>query len=67
MSLRRASTRGSYSLIEGVTGSHPSALRAGPGHDGEAWSSEVEPWVLELEVGKAKERFGVKRRPLIPL
>ena len=42
-------------------GSHPSIFRAESGHDGEAWSNEVEPWVLELEVGVAVEKFGVKK------
>ena len=42
-------------------GSHPSALWAGSRHDWEAWDNEVEPWTLELEVGRAEERFGIKR------
>ena len=48
-------------------GGHPSTLRVGSGHDGEAWSNEVEPWVLKLEVGRVEERFGVKGQPLVPL
>ena len=41
-------------------GSHTSALRAGFRHDWEAWYNEVEPWMLELEVGRAKEKVGAK-------
>jgi len=42
-------------------GSHPSALWVGPGHACEAWSNEGKPGMLELEVGKAGEKFGVTR------
>ena len=42
-------------------GSHPPTLRAGSGHDGEAWSNGVKPWVLGLEVGEVEERFGVNK------
>ena len=44
--------------------SHPSALRDGSGHDGKAESNVVEPWVLELGVGEAKEEFGIKKTAL---
>ena len=43
-------------------GSHPSALWAGSGHDWEARNNEVEPWVLELEVGEVEERVDVKEQ-----
>jgi len=45
-------------------GNHPSALRAGSGHNGESCSNEVEPWVLELKLGEAEEKFGVKKTAL---
>ena len=45
-------------------GSHPSALGARSEHDGKAESNGVEPWVLELGVGKAEEKFGVKKMAL---
>lgn len=50
-------------------GRHPPALRAGSGHDWEARSDWLEPWMLELEEGKVEERLGIEEigRILIPL
>ena len=43
-------------------GSHPPALRAGSGHDLDARSDYLEPWVLELKVGEVEGRLGIKEK-----
>ena len=37
-------------------------MRAGSGHDWEAQSNQIEPWVLELKLGEVEGRVGVRKK-----